>query len=70
MFRSSPRPTSGPSVVDAATFLRQFDAFTGGMFRNFDWDRVVAIGGAVSGLNKRRIHLTCVFSMSFTCFYR
>eukprot|EP00027_Filamoeba_sp_ATCC50430_P008054 CAMPEP_0168548642 /NCGR_PEP_ID=MMETSP0413-20121227/4676_1 /TAXON_ID=136452 /ORGANISM="Filamoeba nolandi, Strain NC-AS-23-1" /LENGTH=453 /DNA_ID=CAMNT_0008578971 /DNA_START=81 /DNA_END=1443 /DNA_ORIENTATION=- len=41
------RPTSGPCIVDHATFLRNFDAFTDGAFRDFDWTLTTVFGGAI-----------------------
>ncbi|KAL6054178.1 hypothetical protein QOT17_017545 [Balamuthia mandrillaris] len=45
------RPIDGsPSIVDRASFLRRFHAFTGGLFEDWteeDWANVLVVGGSV-----------------------
>ena len=41
------RLTSGPAIVSPQEFLFNFDSFTQGLFRNFDWSNAVVQGGAI-----------------------
>lgn len=63
------RPESGPAVVDRSTFLSQFDTFTHGLFRDFSWDNVLIVGGAVLGNTVCYIQLITA-SVSTSCFFR
>lgn len=49
LFRKDPRPTQGFSVVNAETFIQQFDVFTEGMFRQFkNWNNIIIAGGSIA----------------------